>query len=140
MWGLCKVFISPEEIIFRPLVKIPFTWEPHNDNNCSICTEERKGRPTKKRKRLVSGNQSGTDSGEEPEDESEKESCNLFRELSENLYHLEIDLARELCQNICSLFGLVFIDPEDMFSSVKNLERQFILRLVETIIILPRKR
>ena len=47
-----------------PLAKIPFTWEPHNDSNFSICTEERKGRPSKKRKRLVSGNQSGTDSGE----------------------------------------------------------------------------
>lgn len=47
-------------------------------------------------------------------------------ELSENLHRLDIELARELCQNICSLFGLVFIVPEDMFSSVKNLEGQFI--------------
>ena len=121
------------------LAKIPFTWEPHNDSNCSLCTEERKGRPNKKRKRLVSGNQSGTDSGEEPEDESEKESCNLFRELSQNLHRLDIELARELCQNICSPFGLAFIDPEDMFSSVKNLERQFILQLVETIFCLERE-
>lgn len=32
-------------------------------------------------------------------------------ELSENLHRLDIELARELCQNICSLFGLVFIIP-----------------------------
>lgn len=37
-------------------------------------------------------------------------------ELSENLHRLDIEMARELCQNICSLFGLVFIIPEDMFS------------------------
>lgn len=60
-------------------------------------------------------------------------------ELSENLHRLDIELARELCQNICSLFGLVFIIPEDMFSSVKDLERKFILQLVETIVCLERE-
>ena len=45
---------------------------------------------------------------------------------SGELSEIYIVLARELCQNICFLFGLVFIVPEDMFSSVKNLERQFI--------------
>ena len=60
-------------------------------------------------------------------------------ELAENLHRLDIELARELCQNICSLFGLVFIIPVDMFSSVKNLERQFILQLVETIFCLERE-
>lgn len=60
-------------------------------------------------------------------------------ELSENLHRLDIKLARELCQNICSHFGLVFIVPEDMFSSVKNLKRQFILQLVETIFFLERE-
>ena len=137
--GCVRFLYRLRKVSSVPLAKIPFTWEPHNDSNCSLCTEERKGRPRKKRKRLVSGNQSGTDSGKEPEDESEKESSNLFRELSQNLHRLDIELARELCQNICSLFGLAFIDPDDIFSSVKNLERQFILQLVETIFCLERE-
>ena len=44
-----------------------------------------------------------------------------------------------LCNNICSQFGLVFIDPENMYSSVRAIDRQLVLRLVEVIFSLERE-
>lgn len=80
-----------------------------------------------------------TESGEDYEDEAEKDSCNMFRNISENLHHLDKELALVVCKNICSQFGLFFIDPEDMYSSVGAIDRQLVLRLVEVIFSLERE-
>ena len=44
-----------------------------------------------------------------------------------------------LCNNTCSQFGLVCIDPENMYSSVRVVDRQLVLRLVEVIFSLERE-
>ena len=42
----------------------------------------------------------GVTSGEDDKDEAEKDSCNMFRNISENLHHLDKELALVLCKNI----------------------------------------
>ena len=88
----------------QALGKIPITWEPHKDSEC-ICTKDGRGRPSKKRKPVDVEDGSDTESGE---DEAEKDSCNMFRNISENLHHLDKDLALVLCKNIYSQFGPLF--------------------------------
>ena len=125
-------YILKESPSSYPLSKIPFTWEPHKDNTCKNTKDDR-GRPNKKRKQVHLEKGSDTESGEGAEDESKKDSCNMFCCLSENLHHLDRELAVVLCRNICSQFGLLFIDPEDMLLSVKAMDRQLVLQLVEAI-------
>ena len=122
----------------QTLGKIPITWEPHKDSEC-ICTKDGIGRPSKKRKPVDDEDGSNTESGEDDEDEAEKDSCNMFRNISENLHNLDKELALVLCKNICSQFGLLFIDPEKKYSSVRAIDRQLVLKLVEIIFSLERE-
>ena len=120
------------------LKKVPFVWEPHSeDNENCVClgrTKDTRGRPKKRKaEQLESGHDSDTDSAAEEEDEQEKESCSVFSEISQNLHLLDKELATSLCKNICFIFGFVFIDPSDMLSSVKAVDRPLMLKLVETI-------
>ena len=64
---------------------------------------------------------------------------NMFRSISVNLHHQDKELALVLCKNICSQFGLLFIDPENMYSSVRAIDRQLVLKLVEVIFSLERE-
>lgn len=98
-----------------------------------------RGRPNKKRKKVDVEDGSDTESGEDDEDEAEKDSCNIFRTISGNLHLLDKDLALVLWKNICSQFGLLFIDPENMYSSVRAIDRQTVLKLVEVIFSLERE-
>ena len=84
-----------------------------------MCTKGGRGRPSKNRKREDVEDGSDTESGEDDEDEAEKDSCNMFRNISENLHCLDKELALVLCKNICSQFGLPFIDQENMYSSMR---------------------
>ena len=111
------------------LGKIPITWEPHKDSEC-ICTKDGRGRPSKERKPVDVEDGSDTESGE---DEAEN------THISENLHHLDKELTLVLCKNICSQFGLLFIDPENMYSSVSAIDRQLVLKLVEVIFSLERE-
>ena len=101
------------------LGKIPITWKPHKDSECT-CTKDSRGRPSK-RKRVDVEDGSDPESGEDDGDEAEKDSCNMFHNISEN--HLDKELALVLCKNICSQFGLLFIDPENMYSSMRAIDR-----------------
>ena len=102
-------------------------------------TKDGRGRPSKKRKRADVEDGSDTESGEDDEDEAEEDSCNMFRNISETLHCLDKELALVLCKNICSQFGLLFIDPENMYSSMRAIDRQLVLKLVEAIFSLERE-
>ena len=114
---MCAVFLSPERVTFQQSPQ-----QPHKESTC-ICKKDDRERPRKKRKRGDLENGNDKENGEEAEDESEKDAFNMFRSLLENLHHLDKELAILLCQNICSLFGLLFSDPKDMFSSLKATDR-----------------
>ena len=122
------------------LSNTPCSWKPHTEESSCICNKK-VGRPglIKKRKRVEVASGSDTASGEEEEDEYEKASCDIYSTISENLHLIDEELARALCRDLCSRFGLVFIDPKDIFSSVKNIDRQLLLKLVEAIFSLERE-
>ena len=88
-----------------------------------MCTKDGRARPSKKRKPVDVEDGFDTDSGEHEEDETLKDSCNMFRNISENLHHLDKELALVLCKNICSQFGLLFIDPENMYLSMRAIRQ-----------------
>ena len=121
--------------------RIPFTWEAHIEESVSGCVcKDSRGRPPKRNMESVAReNNSDTESGEEAEDEKEKDSCSIFSYISQNLYLLDQELAKSLCKEICTTFDLVIIDPGDMLSSVKAIDRQLLLRLVETIFSVERE-
>ena len=121
------------------LSNTPCSWKPHTEESSCICNRK-VGRPglIKKRKRVEVASGNDTASGEE-EDEYEKASCDIYSTKSENLHLIDEELARALCRDLCSRFGLVFIDPKDIFSSVKNIDRQLLLKLVEAIFSLERE-
>ena len=100
-----------------------------------MCTKDGRGRPSKKRKRADVEDGSDTESGED------NDSCNMhmFRNILENLHCLDKELALVLCKNICSQFALLFIDPKNMYSSVRAIDRQLVLKLVEVIFSLERE-
>ena len=129
---------SREEPI-SALSNTPCSWKPHTEESSCICNKK-VGRPglIKKRKRVEVASGSDTASGEEG-DEYEKASCDIYSIISENLHLIDEELARALCRDLCSRFGLVFIDPKDIFSSVKNIDRQLLLKLVEAIFSLERE-
>lgn len=93
--------------------------------------------PKRKRVQVDRENESDTEGGEEAEEE--KESCSIFNNISQNLHLLDEKLANSVCKNICSTFGFILIDPDDMVSSVKAIDRQLMLRLVETIFSVERR-
>ena len=121
------------------LSNTPCSWKPHTEESSCICNKK-VGRPglIKKRKRVEVASGSDTASGEE-EDEYEKASCDIYSIISENLHLIDEELARALCRDLCSRFGLVFIDKKDIFSSLKNIDRQLLLKLVEAIFSLERE-
>ena len=130
--GCVHYFYRLRESPPRDNNKFQYSWEPHKDNEC-ICTKDPRGRPTKKRKRVEvhEDNGSETESGEEAEDlDLEKDACRLFHRVSKNLHKLDRELAVVLCKNICSQFGLLFVDPEDMFNSIRSIDRKSHLKLV----------
>ena len=65
--------------------KIPIPWEPHKDDEC-MCVKDGRGRPSMKKIIVDVEDGSDTESGEDDEDEAEKDSCNMFRNISENLH------------------------------------------------------
>ena len=81
------------------------------------------GRQSKaKQEEKASNVEDGFDT-ESGEDETLKDSCNMFRNSSENLHHLDKEMALVLCKNICSQFGLLFIDPENMYLSMRAIRQ-----------------
>ena len=116
------------------------SWKPHTEESSCIC-KKKVGRPglIKKRKRVEVASGSDTASGEEEEDEYEKASCDIYSTISENLHLIDEELAIALCRDLCSRFGLVFVDPKDIFLSLKNIDRQLLLKLVEAIFSLERE-
>ena len=96
---------------------LPFAWEPHSeeDENC-VCKgwkKDSRGRPPKRKAQRIE-NESDTESGEEVDYEKEKALCSIFTEMTQNLHLLDEELAKSLCSNICSIFGFVLIDPNDV--------------------------
>ena len=79
-----------------------------------MCTKDGRGRPSKEIKPVDVDDGFDTESGEDDEDEALKDSCSMFRNTSENLNHIDKELTLVLCKNICSQFGLLFIDPENI--------------------------
>lgn len=120
---------------------MPFAWEPHSEDENCVCkglNKDSRGRPPK-RKTERTESESDTESGQELEDEKEKASCSIFREMTQNLHLLDEELAKSLCHNIFSIFGFVLIDPNDILSSVKAIDRPLTLQLVETIFSVERE-
>ena len=99
-----------------------------------MCAKDSRGRPSKKRKPVDVEDGSDTKSGEGDDGEAEKDSCNMFRNISENLHHLDKELVLVLRKNICSLFHQIFIDPDNMYSSMRAIDRHLVLKLVEVIL------
>ena len=140
MPDVCGVFLSPEMLTFQssPHKKNPITWEPHKNSEC-MCVKDSRGRPSKKRKPVDVEDGSDTESGEDDDGEAEKDFCNMFCNISENLHHLDKELALVLLKNICSQFGKIFIDPDNMHSSMRAIDRQLLLKMVEVILRFFRK-
>ena len=117
----------------QALAKNPITWEPHKNSEC-MCAKDSRGRPSKKRKPVDVEDGSDTESGEDDDGEAENDFCNMFCNISENLHHLDKELALVLLKNICSQFGKIFIDPDNMHSSMRAIDRQLVLKMVEVIL------
>ena len=56
-----------------------------------MCVKDGRGRPSKKIIIVDVEDGSFTESGEDDEDEAEKDSCNMFRNISENQHLLDKD-------------------------------------------------
>ena len=99
-----------------------------------MCAKDSRGRPSKKRKPVDVEDGNDTKSGEDNDGEAEKDSCNMFCNISENLHHLDKELVLVLRKNICSQFRQIFIDPDNMYPSMRAIDRHLVLKLVEVIL------
>ena len=107
----------------------------HVENNCR-CTSGKKGRPPKKRvhrelSRELIG--SDTESGEEYETETERNSCMEFKSLIENIPLMEMELAMVCAQKLAETFNLIFLDRENIASSVSSLSDRDKIALTQSI-------
>ena len=73
---------------------------------------------------MTKDNESDTESGEEIETEEEKNSCQEFSALIENIPLLDRELALACAKELADQFNLIFLDRENLETSIYCLNSQ----------------
>ena len=94
-----------------------------------------RGRPPNsvEEKVLTKDNESDTESGEESETDKEKKSCQEFSALIQNIPLLDRELALACAKELAAQFNLIFLDIENLETSIHCLNSQDKINLTSTI-------
>ena len=114
--------------------KRPYLWTSHSEGNCP-CYKKARGRPPKsvEEKVVTKDNESDTESSEEIETEEEKNSCQEFSALIENIPLLDRELALACAMELADQFNLIFLDRENLETSIRCLNSQDKINLTSKI-------
>lgn len=117
-----------------PTSKRAYLWTSHCEGNCP-CTKKARGRPPKSAEEKITTkeNESDTESGEEIETEEEKKSCREFSALIQNIPLLERELALVCAKELADQFNLIFLDRENIETSIQCLKSQDKINLTSII-------
>ena len=122
--------------------KSPYLWASHSEGSCPWIKKAR-GRPPKhaeEKVAILKDNESDTESGEEIETEEEKKSCEEFSSLIKNISLLNRELALACAKELADQFNLIFLDRENLETSISCLNSQDKSNLTSTIFQLQKER
>ena len=105
--------------------KRPYLWTSHSEGNCPPKSVEEKV--------VTKDNKSDTESGEEIETEEEKNSCQEFSALIENIPLLDRELALACATELAYQFNVIFLDRENLETSIRCLNSQDKINLTSKI-------
>ncbi|XP_015759329.1 PREDICTED: uncharacterized protein LOC107338605 [Acropora digitifera] len=122
--------------------KRPYLWASHSEGSCP-CIKKAIGRPPKhgeEKVAILKDNESDTESDKEIETEEEKKSCEQFSSLIKKISLLKRELALACAKELADQFNLIFLDRENLETSISCLNNQDKSNLTSTIFQLQKER